>query len=1009
MDTREFYTLKAAALLHDPPNKAWIVTGKVKGVGGHEEFARELAKEALSGTALEEAVKRLGDRRIKRADIFSSSVDRWLLNILIEGDPRKLKEDSVKLKNIFDPNREVSFTSPPDTREVREVARTLGSLLHEVEDEKITWHLLYTLYEALWVEKGLPASPADTRAPTHTVFDHTYATTTSLNWFMESEETPRGLLVMIDLAGVQKFIKRSRKLRDLWVSSYLVSAIAWRLAWEFVEELGPDILLIPTCRHNPFYYHSIIAMIKDKVDGKVLEKVKSLSRLMSGYDPDKDGYPRAPVIPATITLLLPSYEVLNRFDRFKGLRSAEDLEKHLRKEYREVWRRVYDEVSSISVEGKSLPKEIEEYASKLKDYSKYGFREIPPLHLRVSRVDVGDLANRIVESGEDLYLLYSLALKKIRCEESWKKTFRVDPLTEVDLTGWTEEAYEGKPIGYPKASRRGFDYCTVCGVVPAVIRVESEDVELYFSRGERLCPYCLLKRLASIEEALQNVLEILLGRKASEKLFKIHFPSLSDIASIEFREEIVKRLEMLEKREPKAEREVLEYLKKAISNTIRGRVFIEKEELAWKAQKDLIESLEKLEIEPSTRDLLKSFCVTDAESLYFGEEKFRIIWREALKKINSILTRFKTRIDPPRIYYALIKCDGDSIGKLISGEISEATNLELEDYIKGLLEGPAKEIVSYVIDGRVRDAVKKAEEKGIEKSRVDKLKAFIDRLIEEKEILVSVAYHVSLSRALMRASTRDLERIEKMKGIAVYAGGDDLLALAPVSQELDIIYETRRSFSLGSEALPGFEVLRSSSKSCYHIPCLVSVGRSYSIYEAHYMYPMYMVIEKSNGLLEHVAKDSKWIRGDISKRKDSCIVAYSPRGGEETALLSLNISSIEDLALSIKTLRSLLYDVESGKFSTSLIYDLKDRFEVIAKLAEAKQFEILGSVVEKVFRDNFSEGKKTDWSRYVKFLSKAMEWRRESLEKDPTDKPVFLGTEVVKALSIARSGLRGEL
>jgi len=1006
MDTRGFYALKAAALLHDPPNKAWIVTGKVKGIGGHEDFARSLAEEALAGTMLKGAIKRLSNRRIKKADRFSSSVDRWLLNILVKGDPKKLEyKEAVKLKNIFDPNREITFASPPDTREVKEFIGNLGSLLRKVKDEKVLWHLLYTLYEALWIEKGLPASPADTRVPTHTVFDHAYATTTILNWFMEGESSPKGLLVMIDLAGVQRFIKSSRKLRDLWVSSYLVSAMAWRIVWDLVEELGPDVLLIPTCRHNPFYYHSLLAMLKGRVDDEVVEKVKSLAKLMSGYDPDRDIYPKSPVIPATLTLLLPSFEALKCFGKFKDIGDAEGLIKRLKDLYKKVWREVYDKVSSMRVEGKYLPKEVEEYAKKLKDCLKYGFRDTPPLHLRVLTVDVADLTRRIAESGEDLYLMYSLAFKKLRCEESWEKNFKLDPLTEVDLTGWTEESYAGKPIGYPKASSRGFDYCTVCGVTPAIVIVDSEEAEPYFSRGERLCPYCLLKRLASMENTLQSVMEVLLGEKVSEKKLKIRFPSLSDTASIEFKEDIVRILETLKKTETEAKKRVLEQLKNAISNTIRRAVSVKKEELAWRPQRDLVESLESLEIEPSTKELLKRFCIINAESLYFGGEKFRNVWRKAVKEINKVLRCVKAELGFPRIYYALIKCDGDSIGKLISGKISEATHLKLEDYIKGLFEGPAKEITSYIIDRNREEAVKKAKSEGIEKSRVDALEKFIGKLIKEKEVLISVAYHVSLSRALMRASARDLECIEKKKGIAVYAGGDDLLALAPVSQELDIVYKTRRSFSLGSEVVPGFEAIDQ-----YHIPCLLSVGRSYCVYEAHYMYPMYAVIAKSNGLLEHVAKGSKWVKEGLCKRKDSCVIAYSPRGGEETALLSLITSSlIKDVGQPVKTLEELLHDVESGSFSASLVYDIKERFKVMDELARMKQFEILRSVIGKAFQDNSLEARRGDWSRYVEFLSEAMKWRRESLNEQSPEKHTFLGREAVKALGIVRSGLRGEL
>ncbi|MEM2210999.1 MAG: hypothetical protein QXK35_04245 [Nitrososphaerales archaeon] len=61
--------------------------------------------------------------------------------------------------------------------------------------------------------------------------------------------------------------------------------------------------------------------------------------------------------------------------------------------------------------------------------------------------------------------------------------------------------------------------------------------------------------------------------------------------------------------------------------------------------------------------------------------------------------------------------------------------------------------------------------------------------VKGSEFIMSIAYHIAISRSLMRAAIRDAKIIEKdCKGIVVYAGGDDLLAIVPVSKELDAIY-----------------------------------------------------------------------------------------------------------------------------------------------------------------------------------------------------------------------------
>lgn len=1000
MNSWEFYILKAGALLHDPPNKAWVVTGKTIVKGSHKDFARKLAERILDGTVFSEVLNRFDDGRIKRADTLSSSIDRWLLNILIKGDYRKLQCKEVKLKNIFDPNPnyEISSIPPPNIDKLERFAEKLNEMVRGVSDRRILWHLLYTLYEAIWIEEGLPASPADTRVPTHTVFDHAYAAASLLNWFIEDKDSPKGLLLMIDLAGVQKFVKSSRKLRDLWVSSYLVSSIAWRLAWEFVEELGPDILLIPTCRHNQFYYHSLLALLKNRIDDEKIQKIKNIVKLMSGYDPDEDVYPKSPIIPATLTLILPGYKVLSSFDKFKNIKNADDLKNYLEKLYREIWKHIYDKVSSVEIKEKQYAN-INDYVRSLKDFSKYGFKDVPPLRLRILAVDIADIARKIIEDDKDIYLLYTFAFKKLYYEVSQAKLFKVDPSTDVNLTDWTEDAYRGESIGYPKPSSRGFDYCTVCGAIPAGIIVDSDILEPYFSKGEKLCPYCLLKRFVGIGEVLEEIIGSLIGRGVSQKKFRLHFPSVSDVASIEFKEDLIRQLEIRENIE-----KVLELLKDAISNTIRVRPTYMVEEILWKPQRDLLESLEKLEIEASMKELLKFFCIADAESLYFGEEYSRRIWRNTVEKINEIRKELGVKVKPPGSYYALIKCDGDSIGKLISGDISKATNLKIKDYIKDLFEGPAKEIIQYIVEGEDEKAKEKAREEGIEEDRVNRVKELINTLIRENEIPNSIAYHVSLSRALMRAAVRDIEVIEKAKGIVVYAGGDDLLALAPVSQELDIVYKTRRLFSLGSEIIYGFDLINK-----YHIPSLISVGRSYCVYESHYMYPMYMVMERLNDLLDRVAKDSIWFKDDLRRTKDSCIIAYSPRGGERIAILSFTPSlSIKDIGWPLWIIKDILCDIISGNISSSLIYDFKNIDKVMMNLVKEGDFSILERVIEKIFRDNILKARGVNWSRYVGLLSEAMKWRRES-QGDPTSGKLFLGMEIVKALHIVRSGLRGGL
>jgi CRISPR-associated protein. len=76
---------------------------------------------------------------------------------------------------------------------------------------------------------------------------------------------PEGLVIIIDIPGVQEYISASRKLRDLRISSYLISLIAWKTVEKFVDLYGPDILILPTARFNPFFYTYLLGILKKKV------------------------------------------------------------------------------------------------------------------------------------------------------------------------------------------------------------------------------------------------------------------------------------------------------------------------------------------------------------------------------------------------------------------------------------------------------------------------------------------------------------------------------------------------------------------------------------------------------------------------------------------------------------------------------------------------------------------------------------------------------------------------
>ncbi|ABO08708.1 type III-B CRISPR-associated protein Cas10/Cmr2 [Pyrobaculum calidifontis] len=251
--------LKSFALLHDPPHKAlWFEDAdyRVYDKNSHEEEAAKLFDEIFKGMGFGGVPGSEESAAVAEADRLAASFDRWAL-------PPSPGNYWVKAKYMINPfgreRREIKKPTPQEFRErlgkfVGEVRRVLEAAKG---DERWLYFAFYAAYELAWIKAGLPTLPADTRVPTHSIFDHLYATASMLNWTRGG-----GCLMVVDLPGIQSILKSARKAGDYRAGSLLVSLVAWRVAWRFMERHGPDILLSPTPRFNPLFYAQLDRRVK---------------------------------------------------------------------------------------------------------------------------------------------------------------------------------------------------------------------------------------------------------------------------------------------------------------------------------------------------------------------------------------------------------------------------------------------------------------------------------------------------------------------------------------------------------------------------------------------------------------------------------------------------------------------------------------------------------------------------------------------------------------------------
>ena len=313
---------KAWALLHDPPYKAlWPLGFRPLGGATHEEEARRLFDEVFRGTPLgggvpDEAVR----LRVARADRLAASFDRWALS---ETGSGYWVKPAVLINPFNGAKRPIEMPDEAELgRGVAAFIKRLNEVLSKARGAQEAYLLLYALYELEWISSGLPALPADTRMPTHTIFDHAYAAASVLN-LLDDRGGVRGdvCLVEVDVPGIQRLISSARKAGDYRAGSTLVSLAVWGTVWPFMLERGPDVLISPSARFNPLLYLQLGCLGL----GDALARFNEFLGKFLGLGAGVDAWffvTQSSVMPGTAYLLLPRDDVEKVEGRFEAALAA---------------------------------------------------------------------------------------------------------------------------------------------------------------------------------------------------------------------------------------------------------------------------------------------------------------------------------------------------------------------------------------------------------------------------------------------------------------------------------------------------------------------------------------------------------------------------------------------------------------------------------------------------------------------------------------------------------------
>lgn len=914
MRADELIRLKTAALLHPIPNE-YLDKEKVlrplgaggEGVEGLEEW---VGIEHILENGLPEG----------RGETFINMLNP---SHRIRVDPSKAEEAGSRYSD-----------------ELARIAEGLANL-----PPSLRYAALYAVYEPLWFRAcgggDSCVIPASRKLPNRTVFDVGRALATAANWV-----DGKGLLVRVDVAGIQGFISVARKVGDSWAGSWLVSALTWYTVAEVVKELGPDTVISPALELNPFFYSSLMKWLSDARAGQVVDAVRDVLE-GAGYD----GAPEQPVMPGTVYLAIPCLDDGEGLsDELREAVTSCDLgawRLYFLKRFREGWRRVAgelikkDEIHRDPRELGDVPEESREaFAESLNKLIDAAVEE-PPLMLRVEAVTVEEALESLRETlgeSEDrllkplmLHHAWHTLLPKKAAEEGWVSArIEYGASAGPEVLEFTKEAYDAVV-----RVRR----CTMCGVEPGITdyidlrKLSSWNV---LKDGEVLGPYCLIKRL--VAENPKSAAEALgmewLDKKIREGLYvrrRVIIATTELAGAKAVARYLVKIAPEISWREPERDlfwipQAVWQEIKALDPDTANRRG---EYALAYTASLCLNEGAETPPvydaIATGKEDEINKFIECASRALRIDAEKVSDALRKARKEF--------------RRYYALVKADGDFFGsRLLRGNLG----LSLKEYVTKAVE---TEVAAQAIE-EIEKALGKLSGGG-----------------DVPTLPMTITYIKTLSRAMMAVALNDVRIIESLGGVVAYAGGDDLAAMLPTwvtrqggeaAAVADAVIETRRAYWGWPK---GF--VYTPSGAPYPAPAVY--GRSYGVVIAHHKDPLRSVTEVA-GELEELKDEVTALGG----RKDSTAVLYGRLGSvspaeavAEAAVLTNKGLGTGAPAEAVEVAKDIAEAVARGEYSVSLLHDLvsEDAAVAIHELARAGR---AGPMIEYVIERNRALGRARD-------------------------------------------------
>ncbi len=315
-------------------------------------------------------------------------------------------------------------------------------------------------------------------------------------------------VLIFTFSPVQGFIEASRRTRDFFTGSYILSWLTFRVMWRLSKEKGIDMgdFVYPIPENQPLW-----KLFDD-------EEVKDIELLAVANFPNR-------------FVLRVKYET--------GKELVHEVKRIFYEEWKALYSYVYKKILEIAKKNKLLFDEIHEDAIE-EQFDTHVENYFTPFAVVVKDVNPEEY-KRLFESENSEKDLEELIRDQGR--ESYGYTY--DLAERILGSRKTLRPYKGI-VDYPEgADLREFESCSVCGERKA-LAIKWEDLKNDFDiQDDRLCGVCLVKRLGY--KYFEKEFEPYIDEVTWQHLFSRpnifqNFPSTREIAGIKFKEKLLKNM-----------------------------------------------------------------------------------------------------------------------------------------------------------------------------------------------------------------------------------------------------------------------------------------------------------------------------------------------------------------------------------------------------------------------------------------------------------------------------------